>query len=220
MKVLGFDPSLTNFGWALHDTDAEGRARCVARGRFQTPAKMLFVQRYMTMRANVTALLAEHDVDFVGCESPVFNDLWSEGMYGLFLYTCEALYEAGVNLVLFSPIQVKAHARNFLDRPVVAGKKWVMRKPDMVEAARLHTGGKGRWNHNEADAYWVAVTAGRFWQLLQGVISEADLTADERRQFTRIHTYQRGKKAGKTERKGLIFREDDRFFLWAVDDDE
>lgn len=155
MRVLGFDPSLTNFGWAIHDSSATGSARCVERGRFQTSTKTLFVDRYVQMRANVKALIERVGIRRLGVEYPVFNELWSEGMYGLFLYTCEALREAQVDVVFFAPPQVKAHAREFLKRPMVGGKKWEMNKPDMVEAAVADTGGKGRWNHNEADAYWV-----------------------------------------------------------------
>lgn len=219
MKTLGLDPSLTAFGWAIHDTDAEGLARCPERGRFKTSSKQLFVDRYCEMRANVLALVERVGIKKVGCESPIFNDLWSEGMYGLFLYVCEALRKAKVDLVFFSPPQIKAHARDFIDRPRVGGNLWVMRKPDMVEAARDETGGKGRWDHNEADAYWVARSAARFWQHLDGVLGVEDLTLAERNQFRRIHTYKRGKRAGQTVKKGLLWREDERFFRWTEDND-
>lgn len=212
MIVLGLDPSLTQFGWALHDTEAKPEGRCLARGRFQTSSKTLFVDRYVDLRESVRALVRTHQPDKVGVESPVFKELYSEGMYGLFLYVCEALRKERKDVVLFSPMQVKAHAREFHDRP--AG--WKMMKPDMCDAAKKHTGGKGRWNHNEADAYWVAVTAGRFWKLLAGEIDQADLTQPELDQFTRIHTFTKGKKAGRTIRSGLVHREDDRFFLWAA----
>ena len=220
MKVLGLDPSLTNFGWAIHDTEAKGLARCPVRGRFQTSSKQLFIDRYIDQRASVIALIKRLGVTRVGCESPIFNDLWSEGMYGLFLYVCEACREAEVDLVFFAPPQMKTHARVFLERPRVAGKLWKMGKPDMVEAAREDTGGKGRWDHNEADAYWVARTASRFWLFLDGVITEQELTVDERKQFTYIHHYKRGKKAGKAVKRGLLYREDDRFFQWAPNEDE
>ncbi len=221
MRVLGLDPSLTNFGWAVHDTEAvEDWGICPERGRFQTSSKQLFVDRYIEMRANVRALVQKLGITRVGCEYPIFNDLWSEGMYGLFLFTCEALRLAQVDLVFFSPPQVKAHAREFLQRPKVDGKLWVMGKGDMVEAARDSTGGKGKWNHNEADAYWVARSAARFWQLLDGVIGEDDLTRPERRQFKRIHTFQRGKRAGKTVKSGILYREDERFFRWAGDSED
>jgi len=220
MRVLGLDPSLTNFGWAVYDTEADGAAICPERGRFQTSSKQLFVDRYIEMRANVKALVKKLGVTRIGQEYPIFNDLWSEGMYGLFLYTCEALRECKVDLVFFSPPQIKAHAREFLARPKIGGNLWTMNKPDMVEAARDASGGKGVWNHNEADAFWVARSAARFWQLLDGVVEEADLTPIERKHFKSIHTPLRGKHAGKTKKTGILYREDERFFRWSEDEQD
>lgn len=221
MLVLGFDPSLTNFGWAVHDTAATGTGRCPARGRFQTSSKTLFVDRYIEMRQNVLGLLARFPhITRVGCESPVFKELYSEGMYGLFLYTMEAIRAGHRDVVLFSPPQVKTHARLFLDRPKIAGKQWVMDKPDMVEAAREDCGGSGVWNHNEADAYWVARAAARFWSHLDGVVGSADLTVVEQKQFTEIQTIKRGKKAGQTVEKGILYREDERFFRWSLAEED
>lgn len=211
MVVLGLDPSLTNFGWAYHDTEATGKARCIERGRFQTPANMEFVDRYVFLRERLRQLLRRRPPDRVSLESSVFGELWSEGMYGLFLYTCEALKLERQDVVLWTPPQVKSHAREHLGRP--AG--WKMMKPDMVEAARTDTGGKGRWNHNEADAYLIAVLGARFWNLWDGRLTEADLTDVEKRYFTEVKTYQRGKHAGKTVHKGVMYREDDRFFQWS-----
>ena len=211
MLVLGLDPSLTQFGWALHDDTQEGVDRCPARGRFKTPSKMLFIDRYCHMRESLRELVQTHQPDCIGIEYPVFNDLWSEGMYGLFLYSCEALRDEGVDVVFFSPMQVKVHARLSLGRP----KGWKMLKGDMVDAAKEDCGGKGRWNHNEADAYLVARTAARFWRLFKGLLTADDLTEPERKQFLKIHTYTRGKKAGLTERKGIMFRESERFFRWS-----
>lgn len=211
MRVLGLDPSLTNYGWAILDTSQSGKERCEARGRFKTKAKMEFVERYLYMRESLRTLIQEYQPDRVGLESPVFGNLWSEGMYGLFLYTCEALKMEGCDVVLWSPLQIKAHAREFLVRP----KGWQMMKPDMVDAAKQHTDGKGRWNHNEADAFLAAVLASRFWCFYDGEISAGDLTPVELKYFTEVKTYSRGKKAGQIEKKGVIYREDDRFFLWS-----
>jgi hypothetical protein len=170
----------------------------------------------MDMRSRVLSLVEQTGVKDIGLEFPVFKDLWSEGMYGLFLYVSEALYEAKTNVVFFSPNQVKAHARLFLNRP----QGWKMMKPDMVEATMLDVGGGRRWNHNEADAYWVAKTAGRFWQLQNGVLKEQDLTEPERKQFMEIHTYNRGKHAGETIEKGILYREDERFFRWEQENQD
>jgi hypothetical protein len=211
MRVLGLDPSLTNFGYALHDTEASGISRCVLRGRFQTPAKMTFIERYITQRGRLRGLIQRCQPDAVGIEYPVFDNLYSEGMYGLFLYVSEALLLERKDVVFFSPGQIKAQARLRIKRP----PKWKMDKPDMVEAAKTDTGGTGTWNHNEADAYWVAVVAGRFWLLQRGLITEADLIPLELQQFLKEHTFTRGKKAGRTVQSGIAYREDERFFLWS-----
>lgn len=215
MLVLGLDPSLTNFGWAAHDTSATGKARCPSRGRFQTSSKMLFVARYMEMRERLAALIREVKPDAMGIEFPVFNDLWSEGMYGLFLYSCEALRQERQDVVFLANNQIKGHAREFLDRPKVDGKVWKMMKPDMVEAAKVDTGG-GRWNHNEADAYLCAKLAGRFWLYERGEIGDSDLTPVEAHQFAKIHKFgPRSKRAGEEVRRGLVYREDERYFKWS-----
>ena len=112
----------------------------------------------MEMRQRLISLITEHNVDRVGIEYLIFNALWSEGMYGLFL-SCEALYESKVDVVFFTPPQVKALARESLGRP----KGWKMLKVDMVDTAKKDNNTKARWNHNEADAYLVARSAGRFF---------------------------------------------------------
>ncbi len=208
MKVLGLDPSLTNFGWAVYDDSAVGCGRCIARGRIQTSSKELEIVRYMTIRAALRDLIQEYQPDRLSIEYPVFNSLYSEGMYGLFLFTWEAIWQEKIDVVFFSPGQLKANARNIIDRP----KGWKMMKGDMVFAAQEDTGGGGRWNHNEADAYWAARTGARFWRLFDGDISVDDLSETEKHQFLKIHTFQRGAKAGKTVRKGLLFRENKRFY--------
>jgi Holliday junction resolvasome RuvABC endonuclease subunit len=211
VRVLGIDPSLTNYGWAVHDTGASGLPRCPARGRFRSSASTLFVDRYIGMREDLRALVRDVRPDRVGLEFPVFDNLFSEGMYGLFLYTCEALKAERCDVVFWSPLQVKAHARESLGRP----PKWQMMKPDMVEAAKADTGGTGRWNHNEADAYLVARLAGRFWLFVEGGITEADLTTTERKYFAGVHTYTKGSRAGEIVHRGVMYREDERFFRWS-----
>ena len=212
MRVLGLDPSLTNFGWAVHDTSFEvgDRARCHSRGRFQTSSKTLFVDRYIEQRASLRALVQEVKPDHVSLEFPVFNNLWSEGMYGLFLYTCEALKAEEQDVVFWSPGQIKGHAADSLERP----QGWKMMKGDMVKAAKEDTGG-GVWNHNEADAYLAARLGARFWLLHDGGIKERELTPRERKMFLAIHRFVRGKKAGKRVTKGVLYREDERFFMWS-----
>lgn len=213
MRVLGLDPSLTNFGWALHDTNfPTGTAeRCPDRGRFQTPSKMEFIDRYISQRNSLRDVVQRLKPDRVGLEFPVFKELFSEGMYGLFLFCCEALKEEGCDVVFWTPLQIKAHARELVVRP----PKWKMDKTDMVEAAKLDTGTSKVWNHNEADAYHAARLSSRFWLFLEGSISESQLTEVELKLFALEKTFSRGKHAGLTVKRGQIFREDERFFLWS-----
>jgi hypothetical protein len=172
---------------------------------------MTFVDRYASMRESLRQLIQKTKPDKVGIESPIFNDLFSEGMYGLFLYSNEALRIEQKDVVFFSPGQGKAHARESLKRP----KGWKMLKADMVAAAK-HDAGLGKWNHNEADAYLIARLAARFWDFYAGAIQEETLTPVELAQFTLIHTFQRGKRAGQVVKKGLLYRESDRFFRWSL----
>ena len=211
MKVLGLDPSLTSFGWCYVDTSKEGKDRLIEKGVFKTTTKQVFVDRYVFLRTELSKLIKRLNPDKIGQESSVFNATQSEAMYAVFINTCEAVRECSKDLVLLTPSQVKGHARLVLERP----KGWKMEKADMVEAARQETGGKGRWKHDEADAYWIATIAGRFWKYQAGQLPDIDLTDVERHQFARQHTFTRGKKAGQTERTGLIFRGGDRFFQWS-----
>jgi hypothetical protein len=171
---------------------------------------MLFIDRYTEMRGNLRALVREVKPDRVGIEFPVFNDLWSEGMYGLFLFCCEALRLERQDVVFWSPLQVKAHARETLNRP----KGWVMGKADMVDTAKKDALG-GVWNHNEADAYLVARLAGRFWLLYEEVLTQGELSPVESKYFTEVHKFVRGKHAGQEKKRGVLYREDERFFLWS-----
>jgi len=214
MRILGLDPSLTAFGWALHDTEAKGVKRCICRGRFQTKKRQFpdDISRYLHLRDCLDALIEELEPDAMGIEHPVFNEDYSEGMYGLFLFCLESIRGHRQDVIFFAPPQVKAFAKEIRGLP----RSWKMSKSDMVDAAKDDTGGKGKWDHNEADAYHVAQAAGRFWELYANLITDDELTPVEARTFTKIHTYTRGKKAGKTELKGILHRESERFFLWSL----
>lgn len=215
MIVLGLDPSLTNYGWALHDTDAEGRERCLERGRFQTTARGFIdeISRYVYLRQCLENLISEHpEIGAIGIEHPVMNEFYSEGMYGLFLFSLEGIKRQAKDLVLVGPPQVKRFAKDLLGRP----QDWSMGKMDMCQAAQEDTG-HGQWDHNEADAYLVACMAGRWWNFYAGHLDEDELTPYELRTFTLIRQITKGKRAGKMEIKGILHREGDRFFLWSME---
>jgi hypothetical protein len=211
MIALGFDPSITGYGWCIHDSEAEGVNRIVAKGLLTSSAKTVFVKRFMDFRDRLTELLTTHpEIECVGIESPVYGEQWSPGAYALFVYTNEVVYTLRKDVVYFDPGTVKMLAK--IDPRVRKGK---MFKTDMVEAARNDTGFKGRFNHNEADAYHVARFAARFFLRLDEKITDDDLTPSEYRAFSRVHTLKKGERAGETVYCGAIFKERSRFFRFS-----
>ncbi len=216
MRVLGLDPSLTHFGWALAECEAGRVPTCLDRGELRTSSSTLFVDRYVDLRERLRVLVRAHPDLLVSAEYSVFGETYSEGMYGVFLYMCEALRQERCPLVLWSPLHLKAQARAFLRRP----PKWSMTKADMVEAAKRDTGQKRGWSEHQADAWWAARTGCRFWLLQRGEVAEQDLTTLEREQFTDVRVRKKGALAGTIERKGALHKEDKRFFLWGDHDEE
>jgi hypothetical protein len=212
MITLGLDPSLTGFGWCVHNSSVVGPARILARGHWATPTHNAFVTRYMDSRDNLLALCDRFPiVEAVAVESPPFGELWSEGLYGLFLYVNEALYIKRKNVVYFDPKTLKSLVK--MDPKVVKG---TMDKGEMVRFAMADANLTKPINHNEADAYHLARFAARFWEYHDGVLTDDDLTPAELHTFARTHTYQRGAKAGTTTRRGVVFRENDRFFRYSL----
>lgn len=210
MLSLGLDPSMSGFGWCVHDPWAEGKNRVVGKGRFASSPKDVFIARYILLRARVLELLNTYpEIRIVGVESPPFGETWSEGLYGLFLFVNEAVYRCRKDVVYFDPCTVKSLAKE--DPEVRKGK---MFKADMVAMAKADTG-VSQWNADEADAYHIARFAARFWLLLEGSISEDVLLPSEQHTFLRSHTFKRGKKAGETHKLGTLFRENDRFFRFS-----
>lgn len=215
MIVLGVDPSLTGFGWCVHDGSVAGPSRVIAKGYFNTPASRLVYWRYMYLREAVSQLLDFYiEIEAVGVESPPFGESFSEGLYGLFLYVNEALLLHRKDVVYFDPLRVKTLAK--MDPSI---RKGTMDKGDMVEAAKQDTGIK-KWNHNEADAYIIARSTARFWDLYAERILPDELTPAEQQVFRAVHTFVRGKKAGKTLKKGVLFKEGDRFYRFSNLDPE
>jgi Holliday junction resolvasome RuvABC endonuclease subunit len=208
--TLGIDPSLTGFGWCVHNGSVIGAKRVIGKGVFETSSKRAFVWRYIFLRQAVFRLLEVYpEVEALGVESPPFGEQFSEGLYGLFLMVNEAVFKMRKNVVYFDPLTVKLLAK--MDPSVRKGQ---MDKADMVEASKADTGIK-KWNHNEADAFIIARSAARFWDFYEGRVVEEELTPSERHVFARKHTYKRGRRAGRTVKKGAVYREGERFFRFS-----
>jgi hypothetical protein len=165
----------------------------------------------MELRESVKGLLVTYpQIVAVGVESPPFGEQFSEGLYGLFLYVNEALYTHRKDVVYFDPGTVK-----MLTKEDPSTRKGKMFKTDMVDAAKADTGIKGRFNHNEADAYHIARFAARFYLFVDGGLTEEDLTPAECRAFARTHTFVRGKRKGETVQLGAAFKEGQRFYRFS-----
>lgn len=211
MITLGLDPSLTGFGWCIIDSSKPAsQGRVVAKGVFKTPSSRVFIWRYMYLRAAVGEVMdAYPEIENLGVESPPFGEQFSEGLYGLFLYVNEAIFIRRKDVVYFDPSTVKSMAK--MDPSI---RKGTMDKRDMIDAAKVDSG-VSRWNHNEADAYIVARSAARFWEFIDGYLKEDELTPAEHHAFLHKHTFKKGRRAGRTVKRGLVFREEDRFFLFS-----
>lgn len=210
MITLGIDPSMTGFGWVVHNSSVLGAQRVIARGVVSTSSSQLFVTRYADLQAVVAHLLDKYpEISAVGLESPPFGESWSEGLYALFVYVNYACYLARKDIVHFDPTTVKMLVR--MDPSVRRGS---IDKGDVIEAVKAETGIK-TWNHNAADGYIIARSAAYFFELYYGILTQDDLTPSEFRAYCRVHTFVRGVKAGKVDKKGLIFREDSRFHTFS-----
>jgi Holliday junction resolvasome RuvABC endonuclease subunit len=209
--TLGIDPSLSGLGWCVHNSSVAGSGRVIAKGRFTTPASRVFYWRYMYLREAVRVVLQAHpEVQAVGVESPPIGETFSMGLFGLFLYVNEAVMVERRDVVYFDPLRVKLLAK--MDPNVRQG---TMDKSDMVDIARQDTGVK-RWNNDEADAYIIARSTARFFDLHAGRITAAELTAAEEQVFRSVHVFSRGKHAGKTEERGILFKEGERFYRFSA----
>ncbi len=210
MITLGIDPSLTGFGWLVHNPSVVGPKRVIDRGVVNTPAKQLFTSRYRDLRAVVAHLLDKYpQISAVGLESPPFGEQFSEGLYALFVYINEVCFLARKDVAHFDPTTVKMLVR--MDPSVRRG---TIDKSDVIEAAKAETGIK-IWNHNAADAYIIARSAARFFELYYGYIADDELTPAEFRAYCRLHTFVKGERAGKTVKSGMIFKEDKRFHTFS-----
>jgi len=208
---LGLDPSLSGFGWCIHNSSVIGKDRVFARGRWSTSPKTIWVERYVLLRQKLQDLLDQYLlIEAVGVESPPFGELWSEGLYALFLVVNEAIWSRRKDVVYFDPLTVKMLVKE--DPKLRKGK---MFKSDMIDAAKADTE-ISKWNSDEADAYHISRFTARFWMLVKGELSEEDLTPSEIRAFTRIHTFTRGKREGQTIKTGAIFKENQRYFRFSL----
>lgn len=206
MRILGLDPSLNSYGWAIYDSDAKKPAeRRVISGHEGTLKTTVPVARFMQFRALVWDLLRRFKVDGVGIESPAYDGgPFSERHFGLMMYSLEAIFEYRKDCVMFDPATLKYLV-----------KKGDADKSDMQRFVQLNTMNPDVINGDEADAYCVGYFVARFFGLRDGVIAPDELTDHERRVFL-----ERGKKIKRGDKKIVkrtahIFRENSRYFAFS-----
>jgi hypothetical protein len=122
-----------------------------------------------------------------------------------------SLEDRRLDTVLIGNTQTKALVRRYLGRP----GDWSISKFEMKKAAQRLTGEAKGWTGDSADAFWVGYLAARFWLFRQETLTRKDLSPYERKVFTEIKRFKRGKKAGTEKKVGLLHRENEKFFLWS-----
>lgn len=59
MITLGLAPSLTGFGWCIHNSSVYGPKRVIAKGVLKTHPKEVFVSRCMYLRDAIGVLFSK-----------------------------------------------------------------------------------------------------------------------------------------------------------------
>ena len=83
MITLGLDPSLTGYGWCIHDSDASNKSRRIASGRESTKTNMVPVSRFIQFRKMVSSLIHKYNPSHVGIESPAYDGPFQVIHHGL-----------------------------------------------------------------------------------------------------------------------------------------
>ena len=210
MRVLGLDPSLSAYGWAIHDDEQVGTKRRVISGHEGTLPNTVPVCRFMHFRALVASLLNRYDVDLVGIESPAYQaGPFQRIHFGLMMYSSESVFEKRLDFVLYDPSTLKMLAKGD------PKKHGIMSKLDMQRRVQIDTIDPVSIDNNEADAYLVAKYAARFMRLKRGDIKPTDLEASERSVFLERSRRVKTMKGVVTKRVAHVFRENSRYFQFS-----
>lgn len=217
MKILGLDPSFSNFGWCiLEDTQDLFGNISITKGRFRWKEKTDyteydFVDPFPILEKKLRELISSVNPDHIGIELPIYGTTYSEGMYALYIQNMRIIKQMKKNVLTVGNYDTKARVFDYLKLP----KKTKVNKSELKLAARKHTGIQ-KWTSDEADAYWIAYLAMRFWKLQTGVLQESDLDKMDIEQLSCYSLYMKGPKKGTPKKLGLIHRPKDRYFLWST----
>lgn len=220
MRVLGIDPGIEKLGWAVYNN--RKKVKLEEKGLIRTGSKELWIKRYIYIKGEVERLLEKFEIQYIGSEAPIYHDYQSEALYALYILLQELFYNKKISVVYFAPNQLK-----FLAKELKVGAGSKMFKSDMIEAAQkdIVTWGlevdkqllkkKKKLCGDEADAYLAAKYGNRFFRYLKGNLGKKDLTESEKFSFTYIHEFKRGLKRGMRVKQGIVFKENELFFLFG-----
>lgn len=205
MRILGLDPSLTNFGYVVYEDGI-----LLDKGRLQTsPQDGLQVQRFLMQANGLGDLVRKWEIKYVSCEAPLMATFSTEILYGLQSFLHLIYWKYGLHVVFFIRSQIQTYACPHMSLRDIL-------KRDMVDSARKDLGMRDneRLANDVADAYWIGKMGFRWWCYYTKIITDVDLTEKEKHMFAGCHTYTRGKKKGVQERTGIVYRENELYYLY------
>lgn len=108
MFVLGIDPGLTRTGYGIIESVA-GNENAVAAGVIRTDPDLSVAKRLVELRADMEALLAEHEIDAAAIEQVFVNRNRSTAMTvarasGVIM---EVIAQQGIEIAEYTPSQMK-----------------------------------------------------------------------------------------------------------------
>ena len=190
MRIVGLDPSLTNTGVALLEDGKCVDVHTVKTCRGSIPARYLWIEQ------EVGQVLRKFKPHVIGCERYLTGKESSEDLYALQVILQLVMVRLRCRVAFLLPNQWRSV---FYDRRGLAefGKvsPSLDADLDMLEAKlddkqavirrmKAETG-FSKVNSHEAEAYYIALVAGRFFAYVDGDLVRKDLTDSERYVFDR-----------------------------------
>lgn len=217
MKVLGLDPSFSNFGWCTIEDEKDLFSNVtIDKGRIRWKEKTDekeydFVDKFILLEKYLRSLLHSTKPDYIAIEQPTYGTSYAEGMYALFIQNMKIIKELKFNVLTVDNNETKSRVRDYLKKD----DKSKVTKSEIKLAARKHTGIQ-KWTGDEADAYWIGHLGMKFWKLQSGQITDADFEPIDVEQISCFSLFVKGPKKGTPKKVGLIHRPKDRYFIWST----
>jgi Holliday junction resolvasome RuvABC endonuclease subunit len=211
MVSIGFDPSLTGFGYAIRKQFGDGSFPvCLGTGRLETKPSNVLTARLVEIRNLVENLLLTWSPDVVGIESPAYDaGVFQTMHFCIQQYALEAVFKHRTDVVLFDPSTLKSLVRGSNSR------KGIITKNDVLRHMEIDLGHTVQVSSDESDAYAVSKFAARFWGFLYGTVEFNGLTESEQRIFANRTKMVKTLKGPTTRNQSYQFRENDRWFRFS-----